>query len=136
MKTSSILLRDEGVWNNPHQKKSRTEKLVRQIEHRKTCYHILQYLALIFLYALVLVFLSTQSSVLGYQILGLEIEIRAAETEQHNIESKIATLSSPPIIESLAKSQLGMHAAEDADMMRIYENGKLVSGTYNYAGYK
>jgi cell division protein FtsL len=83
-----------------------------------------------------LVFLSTRSSVLGYEINNLEQDIRSAEMKQHDIESQIATKCSAPTIETIASSQLNMHMPEDKDLMLVYENGRLVSGSYNYSNYK
>lgn len=64
---------------------------------------------LLFVYALILVYLCIKGATLGYQIVELENQINQIETDNHRIEYNISRQSSLSRIEQVAVTELGMH---------------------------
>lgn len=67
---------------------------------------------LLFIYAIVLVFLCMKSAALGYQILALENNIQQIETSNKQLEYQIAQKSSLQRIEKVAVKDLGMYTPD------------------------
>lgn len=86
---------------------TRTTKKVNQ--HRKI---MLQCGLGAFAYAVLLVFLCSQSASLGYDIENLNKQIQGLETENHRLEYQIAHDSSLSRIEMKASTELGMKKAD------------------------
>ncbi len=66
----------------------------------------------LFAYAVLLVFLCSNSAGLGYEIEGLNKDIQSLESDNHRMEYLIAQGSSLSRVEKIASSQLGMQKAE------------------------
>jgi len=67
----------------------------------------------LFAYALLMVFLSMQSAVLGYKVVELNNEINSLETTNKWMEYEIAEKTSLKRIEQVAMDELGMHKTND-----------------------
>ncbi|MBC7076032.1 MAG: cell division protein FtsL [Syntrophomonadaceae bacterium] len=66
-----------------------------------------------FIYALLLVYLSVRSAVLGYEIVELQNDINLLETANNRLEYEIAQKTSLKRIEQIAETELGMHKSDN-----------------------
>jgi cell division protein FtsL len=83
------------------------KKTTTKVNHKRKIY--IKSGIILFGYALILVFLCTSSSSLGYKIGKLEKEIKNLETSNSRIEYEIAQKTSLDRVAQVAVADLGMH---------------------------
>ncbi|HHW62070.1 MAG TPA: cell division protein FtsL [Syntrophomonadaceae bacterium] len=86
--------------------------VIRKIRKRKVNYGrkiLVKAGMLVFVYALLLVFLCCQSAVLSYQIEDLEKEVKKLEASYQRTEYQISQQSSLARVEQVAVNELGMY---------------------------
>jgi len=92
------------------QQYGRVKKTCRQVNPRKAI--LVKIAALLFAYAVLIVFLCIKSAVLGYQIVALENDIARTEVINRKLEYSIAKETSLKRVELIATTKLGMCPAD------------------------
>ncbi len=75
----------------------------------------------LFVYGLLLVFLSIKSASLGYQILQIEKDIGGLQAANDRIEYQIAQMNSLPRIEAVAQNELNMYKPESTIEVAVFD---------------
>jgi cell division protein FtsL len=109
LQAESSCAKDWNVSNLPVEPSHRIKgrKMVYKVNHKRKLY--IKSTAIVFGYALILVFLCMKSATLGYQIETLQQDVQNIETSNQRLEYQIAEKSSLPRVEQVASTQLGMY---------------------------
>ncbi|MDD4170669.1 MAG: hypothetical protein PHQ94_00370 [Syntrophomonas sp.] len=109
LQAESSCARDWEPANLPVEPRTRIKgrRTVYKVNHKRKLY--IKSTAIVFGYALILVFLCIKSATLGYQIDILQQDVQNIETSNQRIEYQIAERSSLARVEQVASAQLGMY---------------------------
>jgi cell division protein FtsL len=126
LQAESSYARDWNLYNVPetvnNQKTMR--KTTYKVNHKRKL--IVKSIALIFGYALILVFLCKASATLGYQIEKLEQDVQGLETATYRLDYAIAEKSSLDRVESIATKELGMTKPDSASSIKMETKSEAV----------
>jgi len=114
LQTEASCARDWNISDIPADLSSTrvVKKTVTKVNHKRKIY--VKIALALFSYALVLVFLCIKSATLGYQIDGLQKDIRNLDTANHRLEYTIAEKSSLDRVEKRAVANLGMYKPDES----------------------
>lgn len=109
LQAESTYARDWNTSDLPVEVRSRrrAKRTVNKVNNKRKLYF--KSTAIVFGYALILVFLCIKSATLGYQIEQLQKDVQNIETANHRLEYQIAEKSSLARVEQVAVAQLGMY---------------------------
>jgi len=110
-----------GYDRGPRQEPRRVLRTYRKICFKRTIFKLG---VLLFIYALLVVFLCIKSATLGYQIVQLQNDIEHLEASNYRMECQIAEKTSLARIERIACQELGMKKALQPLEVAMIKPGK------------